>query len=129
MSFVGTQSIMLKDLSGNVAPVISGTGLAVGPALATRFVGAFIICSSGSGGAALTASTSSMPFGITVKNVSTTLGASGVIYIGSNINPPYISGGYPLAQGEEVHINTSRPDQIRVFGRLSGMHAAWSAVF
>ena len=129
MSFVGSQSIIIKDLSGNVAPIISGTGIAVGPAIATRFVGAFVICSSGSGGVALTSITSSMPFGITVKNVGTAVGVSGVILVGSNTSPPYASGGYPLGAGEEVKINTSQPNLIRVYGRLSGMHAGWNAVF
>ena len=129
MSFMGTQSIMIKDQSGNVAPIISGVGLAIAPTLATRFVGSFVLCTSGSGGVPLTTTTSSMPYGITVKNINTYLGFSGLVHVGSEAVPPYISGGYLLNNGEELRINTSRPDLIRVYGRVSGMLVTWNATF
>lgn len=127
MSFVGSQSIMIKDLSGNVAAVVSGGGLAIqSTTVSTRLVGNYLLCSSGSGGVALTAVTSSMPYGITVKN-ATHFGNSGVVLVGSETSPPYISGGFILAGGESVQLNVNQPDKIRVYGTLSGMYVTWFA--
>ena len=124
MSFEGSKAILIKDLSGNTASIISGGGMRIN-STTSNLASVFLQTSSGSGGVALTSTTSSMPYGIIVKNVSNVLGVSGVVLVGSSGNPPYTSGGYALAVGESVSLNISRPDFVRVYGTLSGVGVSW----
>ena len=134
--FKAVNDVYLTDYSGNRAIITSGVGQNVvlvsgsnvvrilenfGLPLTTTFV----LTSSGSGGVALSANTSSYPYGIVVKNASNTAGVSGVILLGSSGSPPFISGGYPLMVGESIRLNVMQPSLIRVYGGVSGVGAAW----
>lgn len=122
--FKPTNSVIIKDFSGNPITVTSGVGLAT-VSTTPNVVSVFLQCGSGSGGVALTANTSSMPYGIIVKNVGHVMGISGLVHVGTSGSPPYISGGYILATSESVTLNASRPDFIRVYGTKSGIGVSW----
>ena len=88
--------------------------------------GAFFAVTGLSGGAALAASGVSI-HGIKIKNFPSGP-ISGTVYVGSSGNPPYVSGGYPLAAGEETEFKVFNPAFIRVFAVTSGTHISWAGV-
>ena len=126
IDFKPSNVVVAVDYSGNAITATSGVGIRTLNAtndapLTTRF----ILTSSGSGGVALTATTSSYPYGIFIKNSSNAVGVSGVVLLGTSSSPPFVSGGYAMAVGESVSLSLSRPDFVRVYGTLSGVSVSW----
>lgn len=150
--FKPSNQIALYDQSGNAAIITSGVGQSVvitsgAVALVSGIntvqltsglntvriretfdvpmTTTFVLATSGSGGTALTAATSSYPYGILVKNASNIIGLSGLIMLGTSGSPPFISGGYPLQVGESIRLAVTRPDFVRVYGGFSGVSVGW----